>query len=365
MLKHQWKKAAKFAVIRPGLFAIFLSVFGSLVVVVPFLVWPQTPAFLVISAEVETIKYIVARPDIAEIPLANVRIKGLSESCQFESKTVGESVVGILKPPKYALVFYRWSAKGIVVQVQRKADVAIRLELPNGQICEASDTVSVVIPNPSRTRSQVLYFPIAGPASAGVEMHVPLMPLPNRTRPSGMLYEAEIRIFGRTIFGALYPAQVRPVVLPAGGRLSSIGQDFYSKDGTEASGWYGIAIVGERAFNISTTTEATNLKFFRPSGSNNLPIDLNLFTGLLNDPSIAILSLGMLSFAILMQAVAGWVGIWKKEADRLVETEDTVSRSVKVIDRVESRSEKKGKTGIQDEQTIDTDTDKNSKITRS
>jgi len=315
-MKQYLQKAQRLASGRPGLFSVLLALFGVFIVAAPFVLWPQSPPLLVITAESETVQYRIIRPDVAEIPMINALVRNISDDCKtiLSEKTNGQ-ISALLKPPKNAIVRYRWSPAAVSIQVQSQTGTKTILEFDDGQSCALPDQVSIVMPKPELTSPAARPLPIVGPAEIGVEIQVPTAPRPNGRRVFGILYGGEIKIFGRTISGALYPAQVGAIAIPAGGRLSALTPVTGAGNRKQSPAWYGMAVIGERAFNISATTETNNLKFFRPGGSSDeSTIAVSLFTRLLNDPSLALLSLMSLVFVMSLQAVTGWVSVWKTKS---------------------------------------------------
>ena len=197
------------------------------------------------------------------------------------------------------------------------------LTLSDEQTCVLPKSTSVVMPFPAVSSPAARPLPIAGPAELGVEIHTPNLPKPNARRVFGILYSGQIKVFGQTISGALYPAQTGNIIIPAGTRISTKKINSSWGNNKQSAGWYGIALIGKRALKISATTKSNDLTIYRPGVEHDEhTIAVGLFTRLSNDPSIALLSLAALAFVMTMQAVTGWIGICKITPHKSSESSD-------------------------------------------
>lgn len=314
-----WRKLTR----SPGWIAILLSLTVT-VVLVGFVLWGSTRVpFIMIEAESETLEFRVARPEVAVVPVSQASAFPAIEGCRSlpEQDTL---VTALVRPLDGTIVRYRHFGDVIGIELTgarinneiRSAGDLIFLDEAK---CKLPHYVRFLIKEQTRGELTNWTLPIAGPAEIGIEAGTALPPGESRRRVPTTMLSGSLHIFGRTAAiwnnGALYPAHDEALPLPAGGRLTS-GVGLRDEGAEGLADWYGVAIIGENSFRISATTESNELRIFRPGNSSDAErYAVSVFARLLNDPSVAIFSLAVVIFAIAMQAIAGWIEIWRRFND--------------------------------------------------
>lgn len=304
---------------RPGLSVFTISLIVTLAFISFVYFCPTKPPFVFIEAETETLSYYVIRPQVAAVPLVDAKIIGLPLTNCGKLSESQTSITALLQPAIHTIVRYRHSGKKISIQLSNKNSVGA-IHFADETICALpANGITFVIATPSHESPAgpaVRPLPIAGPGEIGVEQGAPSITNIEH-RIFNTMKTGSLRVYGRTAFppnrGALYPAEDAEFPLPAGGRLDS-GEDFTSGNISNVAAWYGIAHIGENAFQVSVTTESKDLRLFRPGSSGDSErFAVSLFGRLFNDPSVAVISLAVVVFSIVMQVISGWIGIWRND----------------------------------------------------
>ncbi len=309
---------------------LFLGISAAITAATVVYVWrlPPNPPLIVAELRSEYVIQQVRRPVLGRIPLAvATRVVGgvcedEDENKDSEKSRLPEVQGAVLLPAEKAIVRYRIRDGAVSVEVEepppdsagKRSPTLLRMTDPLGEetdcVLEGSRHV-FRIENP-----RDLLLPIAGPAEIGIEFGAPVASGTAGRRVPNLLLEGRLQIYAKSRWSrALYPVITDELIVPAGSRLAS------SRDVTgPAPGdpWYGVAIPeeeeeGGRAFRISATTESSRLHFFRPGRTGESEtFSLGLFTRILGDPSIAILSFLFVTFFAVSQVVASAIGLWRR-----------------------------------------------------
>lgn len=306
--------------------ALFIAVVGVYL--------ERARSLVVLDVTAELVTQSVTRADLASVPLANAR-QTLGRSCIPEENA--EPVNAVLRPENGATLQYRWTPDRIAVTVAapegrqgtqlryfdehdeyRECILVDRLnsfvielyapdELDASEELEASD---------ERALARAWPLPIAGPAEVGAEFGVINIPKAGEPRDFNLLMNGTLQVVGKATMpsarNALVPALSEALAIPAGSRLTSLTDPDAPPDAAGAP-WYGLAIVAPNGFRVSATTEASQLYIYRPGIDRDQRelIEVGLFAQFLNDPSLAIIALGLAAFVAIAQVISGWVGVWR------------------------------------------------------
>jgi hypothetical protein len=125
---------------------------------------------------------------------------------------------------------------------------------------------------------------------------------------TGLLREGKVRIFGRAGFWsspALHTVADSEMSLPAGARLSGGNIDSAP---SSLPPWYGVATFKGDHLSISASTVSAELFLFGPGVTGDVErLGLRMITRLLNDPGLALLLVGLATFAFAFQILAAMV----------------------------------------------------------
>ena len=269
--------------------------------------------YVVIEAKTELVRFRVVRPTIAKIGLLKAKANAEIPGCAVAK----DDVTGLLEPEVHSLVTYRSRSRSYSVEIESSGLVAIgdgrptgeakksRLILPGGTECllPASVRFTTVLRGENETPSVDL--PIAGPAEIGAELGPVSMGEDGPLPLSGLLREGKVRIFGRAGFWsapALHTVADSEMILPAGARLSSGNIDSVP-DGLPP--WYGLITFSGDYLTVSASTVSAELLLFGPGATGDAErLGLRMITRLLNDPGLALLLVGLASFAFVFQTLA-------------------------------------------------------------
>jgi hypothetical protein len=166
---------------------------------------------------------------------AELRLRGgadLPESCSGLLTSAGDvsgivppaKFSGIVRPPPGALVRYRWRPDGITVTVAAVEGGQTVLIGADEEQCEIppQDDLNIILPKPWAV-DPTWRLPIAGPAAAGGEFGVPVLPGEDGLRDMTFLRAGTVKVFGRSgwPFGEreLYAVEPEGFVIPAGSRI--------------------------------------------------------------------------------------------------------------------------------------------------
>lgn len=264
---------------------------------------PSPPPFMVIVARSQIVEQRVVLPQTMRIPLYSSKPRRLEGACDPLLDTLGR-FSGLLEPGRRAIVTYRiiGSRVAISVRAQEGAETNPRLINDAGD-CEIGDAASFLIDTADKESVNAMPLPIAGPTAVGQDSRGDN----NLSHDPWMLVSGEVRVFGRTLFGrqggALYPGG-DAIPLVAGSRVTSL-KKWRSPAVDAETAWFGYATSAEGVFEVSATTEARDLEIFRPGGRrDNERLSPANHANLLNDPSVAFLSLAFALLTVLVQSVA-------------------------------------------------------------
>ena len=286
---------------------------------------PSKDPYLNVKAETEVLVYRVARQDLAGIMLIGASIT-TQAVCQDPIASNLSDFVGLLRPVVGTDVRYRWSAEMLSIDItpsantnrlssapeiekSRSVESIAKLENSDGAQCDLPEGSRVFVP---RGEEPVVPLPIAGPLEIGVPFGVPLTPRRGATRHTGIMYGASVQVYGRAFLtDKLYPVSDTPIDIPTGSSLISPsfafnGHNDDSENASHESGWYGIAIPGDRGFHVTATVDTADLRFYRAGGfSETEEFDVSFLIELVRDPTLSkiILCLGVATL-ILQIALA-------------------------------------------------------------
>lgn len=298
---------------KPGTAGLTLSLLITVAFVLLIMCFKPSHPLISIEAESEFLAYKVIRPELSTIALEDVTPRNTITNCGEAHE--GNIKQALLKPSQYANVRYRHSGDRISISVVSLKDHPSKIHFPDQTKCELPQVASFTFKKPIHGSFADRPLPIAGPCQIGAEPRVPIF---SQRRTFDTMIGGTLRVFGRTksFFSdsTLYPIKDAVFTLPAGGRLVSGDlKDKPSEIKTDAS-MYGFAIIDKETLRISVTTEAKDLRLFRPGRSSDAEtFKLSLLSRLFNDPSIAIISFSIVVFYIAMQVICGWIDIWRKE----------------------------------------------------
>ncbi|MDD4702402.1 MAG: hypothetical protein PHI96_09295 [Desulfovibrio sp.] len=302
---------------------------------------PDKPPYVVIEALTEQVRYRVSRPAVAAIPLVNATVRTELEHCPQIVAPDGSVALfsGLLKPAEGSVVTYRYLPELVSIELNSGEVSAGSLTFKDGASCMLPQHFSLFAAMGNVVRRPL---PIAGPADIGWEMGAPSVNVQNRPAKNYM-FGGTVQVFGRAsafpYAGALYPTANATFPLPAGGRLSS-GDDITAKEPkAKVSGWYGVAEAGEKGFKVSAATISSDLRLYRPGGSEKGEFEtfgLGMLTQIFSDPSVVVLTLFLLSFSFILQFVNIAVDVHLKRRGKDVPT------PVESVMTTAPSSEKKG-----------------------
>jgi hypothetical protein len=279
------------------------------------------PPYVVVEAKTELARFRVIRPAIAKIGLVNAKANVELPGCAVTM----ESVTGLLEPEDHALVTYRTRATRYSVQID-SGDVVTAGERRSMADAKRSrlvltDGTDCLLPASVRFTSELgakgignqlaplsIDLPIAGPAELGAELSAISMGKDGPLPMAGLLREGKVRIFGRAGFWsspALHTVADSEMSLPAGARLSGGNIDSAS---SSLPPWYGLATFKGDHLSISASTVSAELFLFGPGATGDVErLGLRMITRLLNDPGLALLLVGLATFAFAFQILAAMV----------------------------------------------------------
>lgn len=304
---------------RGGWVVIITLVLASLTLVT---IWalPSPAPLVIIELETETLLQSVRRPDTSSIAMtgARLRLQGdaeLPEQCSGLVTSDG-LFSGIVRPAQGALVRYRWHPDGMLITIEGQQDGGTALIGTDEVQCDVppADALNINLPPPGDL-DPTSRLPIAGPATAGGEFGVPVLPGQGR-RDMTFLRSGTVKVFGRSGWpfgqGELYAVEPEGFVIPAGSRLASSGNIALPGDEAGAS-WYGIAEYSDEGFKVSATAETSRLLLFRPGASGQEEtFAAGLLARMFSDPNVAFISIAFLVVTVVGQLVSGWVGTWRE-----------------------------------------------------
>lgn len=271
---------------------------------------PTRAPYLVVEAVSETMEYRVARPAIAQIPVVGATIRPMPSECGAIADSAESGLTALIQPMQTALVRYIWGSDRVAIRLRNvDGNSPATILLPGGRSCSLPNRATVVIPVDASMGTNARPLPIAGPAEIGVTYGVPTMP--DGTKSSNLMHGGSVEIFGYTAAPwsdrVLYPTQDTAFPLPAGGRLTS-GESIHNSEATRRTPpWYGVARHGERGFEISATTESKDLRLHRPGVHGETEtFAVSLLTVIFNDPSLALVSVLVVTFMMSLQVVTLW-----------------------------------------------------------
>lgn len=313
---------------------VLRSTLLSTAIVVAFVyLIPSKSPYLNVKAETETLVYRVARQDLAGIMLVGASITTQSVCQDFDSDL--SDFVGLIRPVAGTEVRYRWSAERLSITIRSSANThtqvsatasktdestesVARLENAEGAVCNLREGSRVSIP---RGKGPVIPLPIAGPLEIGVPFGVPLTPRRGATWHTGILYGASVQVYGRAfISGKLYPVSDAPIDIPTGSSLISpsfaLGEHVDgSGDTSKESGWYGVAIPGERGFHVSATVDTADLRFYRAGGfTQSEEFDVSFLIELVRDPVLSKLILCLGVFTLILPIAINYFSITRPDS---------------------------------------------------
>lgn len=275
---------------------------------------PRNSPLVIIEAETEILSYTVARQELAAIPVNRAKIRGeIEDECRNVLRDDG-SFTGLVSPKAGVQVIYRVIAGQVLVELRPSSQSAASLgilESVNGARCSIDERIVVSFRSNLTARTNLRPLPIAGPAVLGKELSAPEIGESERSSP-GLLLSASIHVLGRASFPtgnhALYPAVDEKIIVPAGSRLVSISND--SEDTSLPRSWYGIVSFEKDVLKVSATTDGEHLRLFRPGSSGDAErFNTSILAQIFNDPSLAIVSLGLVVFTIVFQTLLGLLSV--------------------------------------------------------
>lgn len=289
-------------------FAILLSATSIFVIVLT----PERKPYVVIEATSEVLIYRVQRPEVAMVPLLEASIKSDFKDCPIISSS-DFPVTGILKPSFNSVVTYRFTPDLIAMSFDGGDESAGTLLLADGNHCNLPARVVVNIVIKSKSMRPL---PIAGPAEIGRELGSVTSKKVQLSKCNDFMYGGTVKVFGYARLwpynGALYTSPGDEFVLPAGGRLTSDDNFNPRHKSSIAAPWFGIAEVSEKGFKISATTVSSDLRMYRPGATGEMErYALGLLTQIFYDPSMAILTVCLLTLSVIMQTLASLKSIFE------------------------------------------------------
>ncbi|GAB7080503.1 hypothetical protein [Megalodesulfovibrio paquesii] len=293
-----------------GVFAV------AVVIAINFI--PSNKPYVVIDATSEMLTYRVRRPGIAAFPLVDARLRGEFATCAWPTMPLpAETVTGSVEPAAGSVVRYRFTPDRIAIDVDGGNRTAGTITLVNGTSYQLPSRIAAVL----ATQGKALRpLPVAGPAEIGREFGSGTSAGGLAGKGSDFMYGGSIKVYGFALFppfsGALYSSGA-DFALPAGGRLTS-GDDFnpLSPQSTAAP-WFGIAEPVEKGFRISATTVSSDVRMYRPGATGEVEtFALSLLTRIFYDPSLAVVTLFLSTFAFLIQPLKTLLEVKKTVQDQ-------------------------------------------------
>lgn len=246
------------------------------------LFWPRPDPVLVIEGQSNFVEYRVKRSHVSAIPLVEASIRGDDEMT---------GVTALWTPDVDAKVSYNWFDDGIVIS----CDGTSVLEYADGKRTPLANMVFIRIAV-GQSGSVLPDLPISGPAQIGSISQVPTAPRQGRPiLPSQIFLGGKIDIFAKEKLPpwkknkSLY--HVSRLELPAGGMLTSSSP----VQAPNGASWYGVSRYGSKGFDVSATTETTQLKIVRSGAGEGETAGFNIGTisRAYSDPSLASLAAGI------------------------------------------------------------------------
>lgn len=303
------------------IFGISLFITGVIFIAIFLFRYKNAPLIL-IHAQTELVSFIVARPELANIPLYNVElVRHDGKTCKQLTEQ-NDLFTGLLQPMVGTRITYRHSGEKIVIEIKpgplqkgEKHSTLAYLKFSDDTRCVVHNRLVIRFEPPASENHFMINarpLPIAGPSEIGKEYGAPLMPRKSGKRTAGLLAGGTLRVFGRAtslISGKeIYPPQHANFIIPKGSRLTSIS----SRGNNEffPNSWYGSVTINEFIFDLSATTEAKELRLYRPGRSQDAELfKTSLLAQIFNDPSLAIFSFLFVLFTIILQVVLAFINV--------------------------------------------------------
>ncbi|GLQ53807.1 hypothetical protein [Devosia nitrariae] len=308
---------------RGGWVVSITLVLASLTLVtIGMLMLHSPPPLVVIELETETLLQSVRRPDTSSIAMtgARLRLRGDAElpaQCSVLLSKKG-FFSGIVRPEQQALVRYRWNPERILITIAARGKETVLIGADEGRCAiPAQDDLNIDLPKPGGI-DPTSRLPIAGPAAAGGEFGVPVLPGRDRVRDMTFLRSGTVKVFGRSDWpfgqGELYAVEPEGFIIPAGSRLASSGNISLPGDEAGAS-WYGVAEYSDHGFKVSATAETSRLLLFRPGATGpEETFAVGLLARIISDPNVAFISIAFVVVSVVGQVIGGWVGTWREQS---------------------------------------------------
>jgi len=331
-LLRAWREKDHAARARLVTLVLFLPI------LVIFKVLSNDQRYLDVSAEAESLLYRVSRPELASVPLLGARVQNQPQCVSALGESINSNFIGIVRPNEGTLVRYRWSVERVSISltaterltevepgtqtIQQPADPSEQQPqssagqlIVSGQMCDLQSTAVLVLPV---TPDNVRPLPIAGHMEIGVAFGVPLEPRVGASMHTGIMYGAEVRVFGRSLLSdRLFPIYDSPISIPAGGTLSTIefsnDENSHGRISNNDHGWYGIAEIGQKSFEISATVQTSDLIFTRAGSTREQErLAVSFLTEVVRDPDLSELLLWIGVIVFLFQIVVAAYSITGK-----------------------------------------------------